>query len=236
MLTLRWRVVALLPLALVLGACAAVNPGHTERTISVTGEGSVVLPPDTVVVTLGVQTRGAQVGPTVANNNRTAEQVIQAVTDLGVAPEDVQTTYFSISLQPRYDQFGNPTEDLTYWVDNTITVTLRDIALLGGLLGDTLARGANSVQGISYTLSDPAAALEPARQEALNDAQSQAIQLASAGGMSLGPILTVTESSSGALQGLQAYAGAQAPAGGAVPTTPGTLEYSVQLFVMYELR
>jgi uncharacterized protein YggE len=236
MLTPRWRVVAVLPLALVLGACAAVNPGRTERTISVTGEGSVVVTPDTVVVTLGVQTRGPQVGPTVANNNRAAEQVVQAVTDLGVAPEDVQTTYFSISIQPRYDQFGNPTEELTYWVDNTITVTLRDIALLGDLLGDTLARGANSVQGISYTLSDPAAALEPARQEALNDAQSQAVQLASASGMSLGPILTVTESSGGAVQGLQAYGGAEAPAGGGVPTTPGTLEYSVQLFVTYELR
>ena len=195
-----------------------------------------MVPPDTVVVTLGVQTRGAEVGPTVANNSRAAEQVVQAVTDLGVSPEDVQTTYFSISIQPRYDQFGNPTEDVTYWVDNTITVTLRDIAILGDLLGDTLASGANSVQGISYTVSDPAAALAPARQQALNDAQSQALQLASASGMSLGAILTVAESSGGATPGLQAYGGAEVAAGGAVPTTPGTLEYSIQLYVTYELR
>jgi uncharacterized protein YggE len=153
-----------------------------------------------------------------------------------VAPEDVQTTYFSISVQPRYDEFGNPTDDVSYWVDNTITITLRDTALLGDLLGKTLASGANSVQGLTYTVSDEASVLEPARQEALNDAQAQAVQLASAGGMTLGPILTVVESTGGPTTGLQPYGGEQAAAAGAVPTTPGTLEYSVQLHVTYELR
>jgi uncharacterized protein YggE len=123
----RWRALALLPLALVLSGCATL-PGRVERTIIVTGQGKVVVPPDTVVVVLGVQTRGPDVGPTVAENNQAAEKVVQAVTDLGVAPEDVQTTNFNISTQPRYDEFGNPTDEVTYWVDNSITITLHDVA------------------------------------------------------------------------------------------------------------
>jgi hypothetical protein len=236
MLTRRLRVLALMPLALALGACSALGLGQSERTIAVTGEGSVVIPPDTVVVTLGVQTRGTQVGPTVAANNEAAERVMEAVTQLGVAPEDVQTTYFSISTQPRYDEFGNVTEDVTYFVDNTVTITLHDVTMLGALLGDSLAAGANSVQSLSYTVADPASALGSARSDALDDAQRQAEQLATESGVTLGPIQTVVESP-GALPPVPLpYVGEAAPAASDVPTAPGTLEYTVQLSVTYGIR
>lgn len=236
MLIRRWRALALMPLALALGACTTLGLGQGQRTIAVTGEGSIVVPPDTVVVTLGVQTRGFEVGPAVAENNRTAEMVIQAVTDLGVAPEDVQTSAFSIWTQPRYDEFGNVTEEVTYIVDNTVTITLRDVAALGTLLGDTLASGANSVQSVTYSLANPSAALEPARTAALDNAQRQAEQLATASGVTLGPILTVVESTGGTPPGLPFYGGQEAPAASDVPTAPGTLEYAVQLSVTYGIR
>jgi hypothetical protein len=236
MLTRSWRALALLPIVLALGACSALGLGQTERTVAVTGEGSVVIPPDTVVVTLGVQTRGPQVGPAVAANNQAADKVMQSVTQLGVAPDDVQTTYFSISTQPRYDEFGNATKDVTYFVDNTVTVTLHDVSQLGSLLGNSLAAGANSVQSVTYSVAEPAAALGSARTQALADAQSQAEQLASESGVTLGPILTVTENSGGSQPGLMRYSGETAPAASDVPTAPGTLEYSVQLSVTYGIR
>lgn len=227
---------ALLILAVALTGCSAYGLGSAERTIAVTGQGTVVVPPDTVVLTLGVQTRGTEVGPTVAGNNRAAEQVIQAVTALGVAGEDVQTTYFSISTQPRYDQFGNVTDEVTYWVDNSITVTLHDISQLGELLTQALARGANSVQGVSFTLSDRAAALVPARSQALDDARRQAEQVAAAAGVTLGDIISLTESTSGPNPGPRPLTGEQAPVTSGVPTTPGSLELSVYLSVVYEIR
>ena len=232
----RWRALALLPIALALGACSALGLGQAERTIAVTGEGSVVIPPDTVVVTLGVQTRGTEVGLTVAANNEAAERVMQAVTQLGVAPEDVQTTYFSISTQPRYDEFGNVTEDVTYFVDNTVTITLHDVSMLGTLLGNSLAAGANSVQSLSYTVAEPAAALGSARSAALADAMRQAEQLATESGVTLGQILTVAESTGGVSPVPLPYAGESAPAASDVPTAPGTLEYAVQLSVTYGIR
>lgn len=236
MLIRRWRALALLPIVLALGACSALGLGQAERTIAVTGEGSIVIPPDTVVVTLGVQTRGTEVGPTVAANNEAAERVMQAVTQLGVAPEDVQTTYFSISTQPRYDEFGNVTEDVTYFVDNTVTITLHDVSLLGTLLGNSLAAGANSVQSLSYTVAEPAAALGSARSEALADAQRQAEQLAAESGVTLGPIETIAESTGGVSPVPLPYAGEAAPVANDVPTAPGTLEFAVQLSVTYGIR
>ena len=231
-----WRTAALLPMALALGACSALGLGKGDRTISVTGEGSVVIPPDTVVITVGVETRGPEVGPAVAANNTTAHQVMQAVTALGVAPEDVQTTYFSIATQPKYDEFGNATSEVTYVVDNSVTVTLHDVTQLGKLLGDTLAAGANSVQSLTYTVADPSAALGSARSDALADAQHQAEQLASESGVALVPIMTVVESSGGTSPVPGPYKGEIAPPGSDVPTAAGTLEYTVQLAVTYGIR
>jgi len=230
----RWRALALLLAALALGGCAAL--GSEPRTISVTGEGSVVVPPDTVVVTLGVQTQGGEVGPAVAENNAAAQRLNQAVTALGVDPNDVQTTGFSIWTQPRYDEFGNVTDEVIYTVDNSVNVTLRDVTLLGRLLGDVLASGANSVQGLNYTVDDPSPALETARRDALADAQRQAEQLASASGVTLGSILTVAENTTGSMPATRRFEG-EAPAASAdVPTAPGTLEYTLQLSVTYEIR
>jgi uncharacterized protein YggE len=221
---------------LALAGCSTLGLGRGERTISVTGQGSVVVPPDTVVITLGVQTRGDAVGPAVAANNDAAERVIQAVSDLGVAPEDVQTTYFSIWTQPVYDEFGSVTDRVTYTVDNSVTVTLHDVATLGALLDATLAAGANSVQNLSYTVADPSAALAPARSDALADAQRQAEQLASESGVTLGPIQTIVETTGGGPPVPLPYAGEPSPTGSNVPTAPGTLEYSLQLSVTYGIR
>jgi uncharacterized protein YggE len=222
--------------ALAVAGCAgSAQPGDV-RNLSVTGTGSAFLTPDVVIVTLGVQTQGTSIGDTVAANNQTAAQVIQAVTAMGVIPEDVQTTYFSVSTQPKYDEFGNPTSDVTYWVDNTVTVTLRDTAQLGTLLQNALASGANSVQGVTYTVDDPDAALSGARADAMADARRQAEQLAGDAGVALGDILSVSESTSNGPQFSGAGGGKGAEAASQVPTAPGTLEYQVTLSVTFGLR
>jgi uncharacterized protein len=204
--------------------------------LSVTGTGSAFLTPDVVVVTLGIQTQGTAIGDTVARNNRTAEQIIQAVQNAGVAPEDVQTTYFSVSTQPKYDEFGNPTSEMTYWVDNTVTATLRDISQLGALLESALASGANSVQGVNYTVDDPAAALSQARADAMADARRQADQIAASAGVTLGEIVSVAEVNSAPREVFSGAGGGGAAPEQGIPTAPGTLEYQVQLSVSYALR
>jgi len=232
----RASFLAVLVVALVLSGCAAAAPAGTPRTLSVTGTGSAFLTPDIVVVTLGVQTQGTSIGDTVATNNRTAEQIIQAVQTAGVAAADVQTTYFSVSTQPKYDEFGNPTSDVTYWVDNTVTVTLRDITQLGSLLEAALASGANSVQGVTYNVDDPAAALTQARSDAMADARRQADQIAASAGLTMGEIVSVSESNPVYWPVYSGRGGGEAPADQNVPTAPGTLEYQVQLLVSFALR
>lgn len=232
----RVSLLILLAASLLLAGCAGAGVPAAQRALSVTGTGSAFLTPDVVVVTLGVQTQGTSIGDTVATNNATAEKIIQAVQAAGVAEGDVQTTYFSVSTQPKYDEFGNPTSEVTYWVDNTVTATLRDIGRLSELLESALASGANSIQGVTYTVEDPAAALGQARSEAMDDARRQADQIASSAGLTLGEIVSVSETNFYPGPVFSGRGGGEAAPGANVPTAPGTIEYQVQLLVSYALR
>jgi hypothetical protein len=221
--------------ALALGACSAIGGGETPHTISVTGSGVSRLAPDIVLITLGVHTQGPDIGEAVDENNQRAAQVMAAIQEMGMAAADVSTSNFSIYSQPQYDEFGNPTEELIYSVDNNVSLILREPDTLGQLLQAALTRGANTVNSVTYSVEDPSDALDEARREAMEDARQQAEQLAAAAGVELGEVMSVGE------PGVYAVPAVEAPAygkggGGGVPTAPGTLEYQVQLSVTYRIR
>jgi uncharacterized protein YggE len=234
--TLGVAVLAIAVLAAV-GGCSALTGSSQTRTISVTGTATAHLTPDIVLVTLGVQTQGADVAQAVNENNARSGRVIQALKDGGVAPADIQTANFSISSQSKVDSSGNPTGETVYYVSNMVSLTVRDLPKLGDLLQSALTQGANSVQGVIYSIADPAAALDQARVEALNDARQQAEQLASSAGVSLGPVFSMSDSYSPPPITYAAPSfGKGGGGGGSVPTSPGVLDYQVQLYVVYSLK
>jgi uncharacterized protein YggE len=214
-------------LGVVLSACSAAGDGSAQRTVSVTGTGTARLTPDIVVVTLGVQTQDPRVATAVQGNNALASRVTEAIKAAGVAAADIQTSNFSVYSQQNFDPQG---------VNNTLTFTLRDVSKLGDLLQAALESGANSVQNVSYSVADPSEALDKARLEAIQDAHDQATQLAAATGGQLGPVYTLNEYSPTPILSYSAASFGKGGGGGGVPTSPGTLEYQVQTYVVYTLR
>jgi uncharacterized protein YggE len=63
-----------------------------------------------------------------------------------------------------------PTGDIVYHVSHYIRVTLRDLDSVGGLLAAVVESGANAISEVSYTVEDPDALMEQARQQALEKA------------------------------------------------------------------
>lgn len=224
-------------LAVLLAACSGTSTPPQVHTIFVTGTASTRLAPDLVLITLGVQTQGPDVGEAVDENNRRVNEVMAAIQAVGVAEADAGTANFSVSTQQQYDNTGSPTGEVTYWVDNMVNVRLRDLDKLSQLLQDALRRGANNVQSVTFTVENPDDELDAARLLAMQDARDQAEQLAAAAGVELGPVLSVGEPGY-----YPVYTEVAAPAfgkgggGGGVPTSPGVLEYQVQLSVTYTIR
>ncbi len=229
----RLVLVAVLP-AFLLAGCAGTASKSQPHTLNVTGTGLAHQAPDIALVTLGVHTEGPDVGSAVQENNQRTAKVMQAIEAAGVPKADVRTSYFSVNTQPVYDDKGMPTGAINYTADNTITVTLRQIGKLSGLLQDAISQGANTVQQVSYGAEDQTKAMQQARDLAMQDARRQAEKLAKAAGVQLGEALSVSEGSAA----VSPYFGAPMygkGGGGGVPTAPGTVDVELQVTVSYRI-
>jgi hypothetical protein len=249
MRTKTYLVVSLFVLAALLTGCAGAAFAQSEtptaqgeeakvtRTVTVTGSGKVYLTPDIAYITIGVHTEGENASEAVASNNQQAQQVIDALIAQGIAEKDIQTTNFSIYPQQEYDTEGKPTGKIKYIVDNSVFVTVRDIEKVGEVLDAAVKAGANSISGIQFDVADKTAALSEARAAAVKDAGVKAEELASAAGVTLGDVQTISEYTSGGPQPMyDIRAAAPMAEAASVPVQAGQMLLTVEVNMVYEIR
>ncbi len=161
--------------------------------IWVTGEGKVTVVPDLAILSLGVETQAATVTEAQQQAAVAMDAVTAALGEAGVASKDIQTLYFSIQPVRRYE---NGNEILTgYRVTNTVTLKIRNIEASGSIIDAVTAAGGDStrINSISFTVDDPDAYNEEARQKAMADAKAKAKQLANLAGVNLGKATYISE-------------------------------------------
>jgi len=249
MRTKTYLIVSFLVLAALLTGCAGAAFAQSEtpaaqgdeakvtRTVTVTGSGKVYLTPDIAYITIGVHTEGENAAEAVASNNAQAQKVIDALKAQGIAEKDIQTTNFSIYPQQEYDTEGKPTGKIKYIVDNSVFVTVRDITNVGDVLDAAVQAGANTISGIQFDVEDKTAALSEARKAAVADAGVKAEELASAAGVSLGDVQTISEYTSGGPQPMyDMRAAAPMAEAASVPIQTGQMLLTVEVNMVYEIR
>lgn len=249
MRTRSFTVLGLLVLAvLLLSACGAapqaavaqsgIPEGEQPRTLTVTGAGQVFIVPDIAHIAIGVHTEGQDAAEAVAENNARSQEVAAALDELGIDPQDIQTRNFSIYPQQQFDREGQST-GITYMVDNTVFVTIRELDSLGEVLDAVVAAGANSINNIQFDVEDRSAALSEARQAAVANAQTQAAELADSAGVNLGPIMSVQSYGGGfpvpLLEG-RGGGGAVMEAAASVPVSPGQMVLTAEVNLVYSIE
>jgi uncharacterized protein YggE len=229
-------------LALIVSACGptTVNQAAPEpqRSISVSGAGSVSATPDIAYIYVGVHTEAPTAAEAVEENNTQTQEVINALTEFGVDENDIRTTNFSIWPQDKYDPMtGTPTGEKTYVVDNTVYVTVRDLDKLGDLIDTVIEAGANTVNSIQFDVADKDEVLEQARDAAVKDAEETAQELAASAGVTLGELQTISTFDSQPYPIYDGKGGGGAMAAeAAVPIQPGQLTYTVTVNVTYGIK
>ncbi len=214
---------------------ASPAAGATPATVSVSGVGIVTTTPDTASIQLGMTVTQ----PTLADAQNQASTQMQAVLDAlvaaGVEEKDIQTSSYYVSVVQNYDSNGNPSEVTNFQVQNMVNVVVRDIDNVGPILDSAVAAGANTVYGVNFYLDDSSAATSEARALAVQDAEKRAQELAAAAGMTLGPVVSITEGySSGPIYGKGGGAMAAESAAPA-PIQAGTTTIQVDVTVVYQL-
>lgn len=162
----------------------------SNRSVQVSGAAVINVVPDRVLLQLGVQTNGNTPESVQGANERDIQRVIKAVLALGVANKDIATDYYLV--YPIYDDY-NSLFIKGYRIDNTISITLRDVDLVEDVLVAALRSGANEVQDIQFYTSELRVNRDQARQLAMKAAQEKAQLLAESAGAQMGPVLTISE-------------------------------------------
>jgi uncharacterized protein YggE len=213
-------------------AAAATSPVAAIDTHSVTtrGTGMVSGVPDTLTVTLGVQTQSSTAKGALDANSQKANALIQALKSKGVAAKDLQTS--ELSIQPTYTQNGM--QITGYHVTNMVKATLHSLTGAGALI-DAAAGAAGDavrVQQLSFSIGDDTALRSQARAQAVRQAQAQADQMTKAAGAKLGKIRAITEVPVSGPTPVYALGDAKAAA---MPIQPGTQELSVLVDITYDI-
>jgi uncharacterized protein YggE len=229
--------------ALVLSACGpasvSYNGAPPARTLNVNGVGQVSLTPDIAYIYIGVHTEAPTADQAVLENNTQTATVIQALKDAGIEAKDIRTSNFAIWPMDKYDPLtGTPTGEKSYSVDNTVYVTVRDLAELGTILDDVIAAGANTINSIQFDVDDKTEALKQAREAAVKNAREQAEELAGYAGVDLGAIQNISFYDSIPMPILDAYGkgGGGVAAEASVPIQPGEMTLQVTVNITYEIK
>lgn len=178
-----------------LTSTALATAQETERTIYVTGTGNVQAAPDMAVISLAITHQSREAKDAMDDVSDDMATMLDRLASLGIETRDIQTDRFS--LRPVWDQrsnIGQQTRKIVGFVaSNGVSVRVRDLPALGGILDAVIADGANDFSGLRFTLQDPKPQRDAARAAAVADAIDRATQLANAAGVTLGPIRKITE-------------------------------------------
>ncbi|MGE2737311.1 SIMPL domain-containing protein [Mycolicibacterium vaccae] len=225
-------------LAAALTACdaqagPAAAPGLDSRQVTVVGAGQVQGTPDTLTVNASMESLAADATTAMNQTNERGQAIIDALVELGIDRRDLATT--EASLQP---QFGGPdnTAITAYRATNSINIKIRDLDMASDAIGLVVSTGGDSarVNSISYSIEDDSQLVRDARARAFEDAQDRAQQYAQLSGLSLGKVISITEST-GTAPPVPMMPSSPRALEAAVPLEPGQQTVGFEVTVIWEL-
>ena len=186
---------------LALGTGAALADG---TTLSVTGNGTVLVESDLAIVTVGVQETSKDVLEAQSTVNEKIAAIKQALLDAGVEESSVNTD--SINIYANYDYSDNTEVIVGYTARNSLSVRTTDMDNVGSLIDAAFAAGANTLDNVQFTVQDDTQAREQALTMAVEDARRKADVLASAAGLQVASIERISEGGVSVYDSMRNYA------------------------------
>lgn len=217
-----------------------VAAGNTLLNISADGLAS--RKPDMAVFTAGVTTQGTTAAEALSSNSASMNRAIAALKAAGIADRDIQTS--NLNLNPVYGQqrqLPDGTIDppqpkiIGYQANNTVTVKQRNLDQFGKVIDTLVKAGANQVNGPSFMMENPDAALDEARTQAMTKARARAELYARAVGLKVVRILSISEGGGYAPPMPVMYARAGAAPEAAPPIAAGQVDMNASVNVLFEL-
>ena len=134
---------------------------------------------------------------------------------------------------------GDYRKAVGYRANNTVTVTVNDVAKAGQVIDAALSSGATDVNGLSFGLKDAKSVRNTALQMAVQDARSKADAIAAALGVKIVGIQNVKEDGGNFARYEVANARLAKLDGAAMADTPvnaGTVEVNAEVHIDFQIQ
>ena len=212
------------------GGTAVPSSNTPTSDIGVSGTGRVFADPDTAIATVGVEMTSATLAAASSDVSTRMTAVINKIKSMGVDPKDIKTTSYSVNPITSPQKDTEVPRITGYHVSNVVQIKIRKLDQVGPIMDAALGAGANSMNGLYYTIDDPTPQMQQARTKAVQDAMAKAKTLADAAGVKLGAVTSITENVQGPqpLYDRAMLAAPSAAAGGGIgPVQSGQNEVDV---------
>ncbi|MHB8378543.1 MAG: SIMPL domain-containing protein [Acidimicrobiales bacterium] len=234
------RLVFLVVFAAVIAAIAFIGEslGHSSSssgaTISVTGSGTVTGKPDTMSFQIGVQNVAASAKAALAENNAQMGVLESSLLRHGIVRKNMQTS--GLNIYANTNQGGTITG---FTVQDTLNVTSHKLNSAGAALDAAANAVGNNVQlnGVTFSISNQSKLLASARARAIQNAHTEASQIAKGAGTTVGGVVRVVDQENTGGGGVfYPTANSFKSAAASVPIQSGSQQLSVQVSVVYHLN
>lgn len=233
---------AFVAVGLIIAAVPAFAQSENVRpdmtTMNISAQVDVKTTPDQAQISAGVMNIGKTAQQALQENAGKMTTVFAALKAAGIPEKDIQTTGVNISAQYVYEENKSP-RITGYQATNNVNVVLKDLKNIGKVLDTLVAQGANQLNGPTFSVEDPDKILDEARKEAVAKAQKRAELYASAAGIKVKRILTISESTSNnqpmPYPMMAKRMMAADSAGASSPVASGEVGLSVTVNITYEL-
>ena len=186
-------ILAAFALAALTHSPAAIAKEAPPRILQLAGHGEIKATPDIAFITIGVVRTAPSARQALMDNTKAMRRIFASLKEKwSIADKDMATSGFSVSAQYHYPK-NKPRVLTGYRVANMLTVRVRELDSLGGILDAVVQLGANDIQGISFAVDKPAPKHDEARRLAVRDALRKAKIFAREAGFKLGRVLRFTE-------------------------------------------
>jgi uncharacterized protein YggE len=201
-------------------------------TITVVGTGSIAVKPDILRMTVGVSAQEDTVLAAQGTVDSALAAIYARLKEAGVAETDYKTAQYSVEPVMNYNDQKNGQGVLTgFRVVHMLEITFRNIDGAPAIVDGLVKAGANTIYGTSFGFNDAESVGQRAHEEAVKDAQKRAERLAALSNMTLGKIVSVSESNNGPYPVYSKEVGMGA---GGASFAPGTQAIQTSLVVTYE--
>jgi uncharacterized protein len=166
-----------------------------RAAITVAGEATVSVAPDLAQIDGGVASDAKTAREASEANNAAMGKVLLALKGAGIEAKDIQTSRLSLQPQSAPNRSG-PSAVVGYRASNRVTIQVRDVTKVAGVIDTLVGAGANDIGGINFMVSQASKLLDQAREQAVADARRKAEIYARAAGVTLGAPLSISEEAS----------------------------------------